>query len=117
MYGSKEEIKELIDNKIADSEKKFGKEFKFALLEILNLEKMLNPIEAQEKQSRLIPLASWNKFHDYPTVGALRQYYNRREANGFEDVVEYGGENGSRILIVEDKFFVWQKNRKKLATR
>lgn len=112
MYGSKEEIKELIENKISDSEKKFGKEFKFALLEILNLEKMLNPTEAQEKQSRLIPLANWNKFHDYPTVGALRQYYFKREKNGFEDVIEYGGENAGRILIVEDKFFAWQKNRK-----
>lgn len=110
MFGSKEEIKELIENKISDSEKKFGKEFKFALLEILNLTSMLNPTE---KESRIIELSKWNEYHPYPTVGALRQYYFKREKNGFEDVIEYGGANAGRILIVEDKFFAWQKNRKK----
>lgn len=112
MFGSKEEIKELIDNKISDSEKKFGKEFKFALLEILNLTSMLNPTEPKEKESRIIELSKWNKYHPYPTVGALRQYYFKRETNGFKDVIEYGGENAGRILIVEDKFFAWQKSRK-----
>lgn len=112
MFGSKEEIKELIDNKIADSEKKFGKDFKFALLEILNLTSMLNPTESKEKQSRIIPLVKWNEYYDYPTVGALRQYYFKKEKNGFKDVIEYGGENAGRILINEDKFFAWQKSRK-----
>jgi len=112
MYYTKEELQETIENKIADSEKRFGKQFKFALLEILSLEKMLNP---QEKmQSRVIELSKWNEFHSYPSVGALRQYYFKRKENGFEDVIEYGGENGGRILIVEDKFFNWQKSRKKV---
>ena len=112
MYGTKEEIKELINNKLSDSEKKFGKDFKFALLEILNLEKMLNP-EKEEKKSRVIELSKWNEYHPYPTVGALRQYYFKKDKNGFAEVVEHGGENGGRILINEDKFFEWQASRKK----
>ena len=113
MYGTKEEIKELINNKISDSEKKFGKDFKFALLEILNLEKMLNPTEAQAKKPKLIELSKWNEHYSYPTVGALRQYYFKKDKNGFAEVVEHGGENGGRILINEDKFFEWQASRKK----
>lgn len=116
MYGTKEEIKELINNKISDSEKKFGKDFKFALLEILNLEKMLNP-EKEEKKSRVIELSKWNEYHPYPTVGALRQYYFKRKTNGFDSVVEYGGEKAGRILIIEDNFFEWQRNRKNFITK
>lgn len=112
MYYTKEELQETIENKISESEQKFGKQFKFALLEILSLEKMLNPQDAQEKKSRLIELSKWNEYHPYPSVGALRQYYHKREKNGFGSVVEYGGENAGRILIDEDKFFIWQKNRK-----
>ena len=74
---------------------------------------MLNPViqNEQKKQSKLIPLAEWNKYHDFPTVPALRQYKFHSKTNGFEDVIEYGGENGNRILINEDKFFAWHKNK------
>ena len=112
-------IQELIDNKIRTAEKTFGKDFKNALIEIISLEKMLEPDKKQQEQkqqTRLIPLAKWNNYHDFPTVSALRQYKFRSKLNGFEDVIEYGGENGNQILINEDKFFVWYTNRKKTAS-
>lgn len=113
MDFDKNYIQELIDNKIKDAEKTYGKHFKNVLIEIIGLEKMLTPVnQIQEpKKSRLIPLANWNDYHDFPTVSALRQYKFRSKTNGFEDVIEYGGENGNRILINEDKFFQWQKEK------
>ena len=43
MQLDKEEIQEAIENKIKEGTKKFGKDFKFFILEIISLEKMLNP--------------------------------------------------------------------------
>lgn len=111
MRISKEELQAIIDTEINTAVKKYGKEFKQTLIRILSLEKMLNP-EKNEKKSRLIELSKWNKFHPYPTVGALRQYkfYN---TDNFEEVLEFGGINGGRVLINEDKLFEWLENRKK----
>lgn len=103
----KTEIEERIESKIKDGEKKYGKDFKFIVLEILNLEKMLHPLQEQKSKSRLIPLARWNDYHDFPTVLALRQYKFRMDTNGFDEVIEHGGENGKTILIDEAKFFKW----------
>lgn len=112
MQINKEEIQAALDEEIKSAEQKYGKGIKFTLINIIGLIKMLNP-ERPEKESRLIPLADWENYHSYPTKGALRQYYFRRETNGFDYCVEPGGENGNRILINEDKFFEWQRNRKK----
>lgn len=111
MQINKEEIQNIIDDEIKGAEKRFGKEFKQALIKILSLEKMLHP-ESSEKKSRLIELSKWNKFHPYPTVGALRQYkfYN---TDNFEEALEFGGINGGRVLINEDKLFEWLEKRKK----
>lgn len=111
MQLDKKEIQELIEHKIKIAEKQYGKDVKFLVIEILGLEKMLAP-EVEAKKSRLIPLAEWNEYHPYPTVGALRQYKFYKDTNGFDKVLEYGGENGGRILINEDKFFEWQRQRK-----
>jgi len=120
MQLDKEYIQNLIEEKIKNGEKKYGKEFKNLLIEIIGLEKMLNP-ETKEgnepKKSRLIPLARWNDYHDYPTVSALRQYKFHKDINGFDEVLEPGGENGNRILINEDKYFIWQKNRSKFHSK
>ena len=110
MQTSKEEIQEIINEEIKEAEKKFGKQFKMTLLKILSLEKMITPTTTQEKRSRLIPLSQWNEHHEYPTVGALRQYKHHNVDN-FCDVLESGGINGCRILINEDKFFEWHKRR------
>ena len=104
-------IQEMINDKIQTAEKTFGKNFKNALIEILSLEKMLLPNNQEVKKSRLIPLAKWNDYHDFPTVSALRQYKFHSKTNGFDEVLEPGGENGNRILINEDKFFLWQKTK------
>ena len=113
MLYTKEELEEAIQYKIEESQKRFGKEFKFALMDIYALLQQMNPAQPQEKRTMLIELSKWNEHHPYPTVGALRQYVNRRYQNGFDKVIEYGGENGGRILIKEDAFFEWQASRKK----
>lgn len=113
MQLNKQEIEELIENKIQEAEKKFGKKFKEALIEIISLEKMIQPEVKSRKKSRLIPLAEWNNYYSYPTKGALYQYHHYRDKNGFDEVVEYGGMEGGRILINEDKLFEWIERRKK----
>lgn len=110
---NKQEIEELIENKIQEAEKKFGKKFKDTLIEIISLEKMIQPEVKAEKKSRLIPLVEWDKYYSYPTIGALYQYHHYRNENGFDEVVEYGGMEGGRILINEDKLFEWIEKRKK----
>ena len=112
MNFNKQDIQEIIDLEIKQAEKKYGKEFKMTLLKILSYEKMLNP-DKPIQQKEPIPLAEWDKYHKYPTVRALRNHYFNRATNGFEYCVTYGGANGGRILIDEDKFFEWQSNRKK----
>ena len=114
MNYDKTDIEQLINTKIEDYSKKFGKDFKFAVLDILSLEKMLQPQGESIKHSNIIPLSEWNKHHSYPTVRALRAYYYDKNS-GFDYCVEYGGNNGGRILINEDKYFEWQNNRKKIA--
>ncbi len=111
MEINKEEIQTIIDTEITAACKKYGKEFKQTLIKILSLEKMLHPEKAENK-SRLIELSKWNKFYPYPTVGALRQYkfYN---TDNFEEVLEFGGINGGRVLINENKLFEWLEKRKK----
>lgn len=112
MQIDKKEIEQLIDEKVNNGVKQYGKGFRTLIIEIINLEKMLNPNQTEKKQSRIIPLAKWNDFHPYPSVRALRQYNVNKDENGFSECLEYGGENGGRILINEDKFFEWQAERK-----
>lgn len=111
MNINKNDIEQLINTKLEQAEKQYGQNFKLALIEIISLEKILTP--TQKKESNKIPLSEWKKYHDYPTVGSLRQFYFNRETNGFDYCVEYGGANGKRILINEDKFFEWHNNRQK----
>lgn len=114
MNLSKEEIEELIEEKIQQGIEKYGKSFKLYAIELVNLVKTLNN-EEKPQQSRIIPLSEWGKFHNYPTVSALRQYYFKREENGFSEVVEYGGNNNGRILLDETKVFEWLRSRKKAS--
>ena len=111
MNLSKEEIEELIDQKIQQGIEMYGKSCKLFAFELINLVKSLTDNIVQPQQSRIIPLSEWDKYHQYPTIPALRQYYFYREKNGFSEVVEYGGNNGGRILINEDKFFEWLRKR------
>lgn len=104
MEINKQEIQEIMDNKIKAGTKKYGKDFKYFVLEILSLEKMLNP---ETKQSRLIPLAKWNEYHDYPKVGSLRQFHFHNTDNFNKCVVQ----NGKRVLLDENEVFDWMRNR------
>jgi hypothetical protein len=113
MQTNKEEIQAIIDAEMAAYTKKYGKDFRIAVLKILALEKMVAaPAAVPAEQERLIPLSKWNEYHPYPTVGALRQYYFYKDSNGFAECCEGGGMNGGRILINEAKYFAWIKNRK-----
>lgn len=114
MQTNKEEIKAIIESELAAYTKKYGKDFRAAVLKIVALEQLVStPTPVQAEQERLIPLSKWNDYHPYPTVGALRQYYFYRDSNGFSDVCENGGMNGGRILIREKALFDWIEKRKK----
>lgn len=104
MEINKDEIREIINNKIKDGTKKYGKDFRYFILEILSLEKMLNPTV---RESRLIPLDKWNDYHDYPKVGTLRQlrFHNTNDFN--KCVIQ----NGKRVLLDEDEVLNWLRNR------
>ena len=65
----------------------------------------------KEPTRRLIPLAQWNDYHDWPTIGGLRHYAFMRHKNGFDKVLS---KVGKRLLIDEEKFFEWVRcNQKK----
>lgn len=114
MNLQKEELEELIEEKIQQGIEKYGKSFKLFAIELVNLVKALNDKEMPQ-QSRIIPLSEWGNFYTYPTVSALRQYYFKRDTNGFSEVVEYGGNNNGRILLDEAKVFEWLRSRKKAS--
>lgn len=104
MEINKQEIQEIINNKIKDGTKKYGKDFKYFILEILSLEKMLTPAV---KESRLIPLAKWNDYHDYPKVSSLRQLHFHNTDDFNKCVVQ----NGKRVLLDENEVLNWLRNR------
>lgn len=114
MNLAKDEIEELIEEKIQQGIEKYGKSFKLYAIELISLTKALNN-EVPPQQSRIIPLSEWDKFYPYPTVAALRQYYFKRKTNGFSNVVEYGGNNNGRILLDEVKVFDWLRLKKKVS--
>ena len=106
MNFTKAEIQQIIDNKVNEGVKKYGKDFKFLVLEILGLEKMITPTKEQEEQARIIPLSKWNDYHAYPTVKSLRMKIFHNANNFANEVIE---RDGKRILINEKKYFEWHK--------
>ena len=108
MKIEKEDIEYLISKKLKDYEKQFGKDFKFALIELVGLEKQLLPTNSNEEKEfdRLIPLVEWNKYHPYPTIKSLRMKIFNNQNNFEDEVIE---RDGKRILINERKYFEWHK--------
>ena len=53
---------------------------------------------------RLIPVASWPKYHEWPSAGGLRWYIYNAKSNGFDAVIR---RVGRRVLIDERAFFAW----------
>ena len=60
--------------------------------------------QTENEQSRLIPVTTWNNFHDWPPVGGLRHLIFNEATNGFDEVVK---RVGRRVLIDEREFFRW----------
>lgn len=111
MNFAKEEIEELIKEKVKQGEEKYGKSFKLYVTELITLVEALNDSANIPQSSRIIPLSQWGKYHDYPTVPALRQYYFNKDNNGFVKAVAHGGNNGGRILLDEAKLFEWLRSK------
>lgn len=62
--------------------------------------------------NRLIKLPLWNDYHEYPSVGSLRNMIHNSEFNGFGICIKRVGRN---IFIDENKFFEWMKTNPKLT--
>ena len=108
MNIDKKEIQEIIDNKIKAGTKKYGKDFKYFILEILSLERIIAQTVESKKEPKLIPLVKWNDYYPDPSVKALRMLVYRQHENGFSNVIE---RRGNRILIDADKYFLWRKTK------
>lgn len=66
--------------------------------------------DEKERETRLIPLVDWPKYHPWPPVGGLRHLVHFSHTNGFDSVIR---RVGSRVLIDEAAFFdyVARKNK------
>lgn len=100
MQLTKDETQELIDLKLEDLEKTFGKPARLIALEIINL------VNNKEEQTRFIEVSKWNDYHAYPTVSALRNLINRSKYNGFDKYKVVHRKNG-RVFINEKNYFNW----------
>mgnify|MGYP000898830854 CR=1 FL=1 len=110
MEIDRNEIQSIIDVKIKDGVKKFGKDFKFFVLEIISLEKMLAPEPTETQYPKLIPLTKWNEHFPDPSVKALRMLVFRKDTDINtlvipESVDSFGSdtiENPDEILWMDD---------------
>lgn len=62
------------------------------------------------KTTRYITVTDWNKHHDWPPIGGLRNLIFFKETNGFAKCVK---KIGRRVLIDESAFFEWVHNNGK----
>lgn len=100
MQLTKDETQELIDLKLEDLEKTFGKPARLIALEIINL------VNNKEEQTRFIEVSKWNDYHAYPSVSGLRNKINRSKQNGFEEFNVVHRRDG-RVFINERNYFKW----------
>ena len=52
----------------------------------------------------LIAVSKWNEYHDFPTVGALRNLIFYADKNGINQCLR---KIGGRLYIEESEFFNW----------
>lgn len=57
---------------------------------------------SNNKDTRLIPVTDWDKFHPWPPVGGLRHLIFNSATNGFESAFR---RVGRRVLVDENAFF------------
>ena len=62
------------------------------------------------KKQNLIAVSQWNRYHDFPTVGALRNLIFFADRNGIDKCVR---KIGGRLYIEETAFFEWVEERSK----
>lgn len=75
---------------------------------------MTNRQENQQIATRFIPVPNWEKHHEWPRLGGLRNLIFNRHKNGFDQfgVVK---KIGKRVLIDESAFFRWVSSQGKGA--
>lgn len=64
--------------------------------------------------SKLIPVPKWNNYHDWPTVGSLRNMIFFEHQNGLAKAVK---RIGRRVLIDEEAFFQWIEEQNPISQR
>lgn len=60
------------------------------------------------ENKKLIAVSQWNRYHDFPTVGALRNLIFFSDKNGIDKCVR---KIGGRLYIEESAFFEWVDER------
>lgn len=63
-------------------------------------------------RTRYIPVSNWEKYHEWPRIGGLRNLIFKKDKNGFDKVIK---KIGKRVLIDEAAFFEWVANQGKGA--
>ncbi len=58
--------------------------------------------------TRYIPVPNWEKHHEWPRIGGLRNLIFNKDKNGFDKVIK---KVGKRVLIDEAAFFQWVANQ------
>ena len=108
MQLTAEEVQEIIDQRIAEAEKTYGKPVKLLILELLSLQKKT------EETTRYIEVAQWNMYYPHPTVSGMRNKINNAAKNGFDEynVVH---RQGKRVYINEKQYWKWFKEYKQNA--
>jgi hypothetical protein len=61
-----------------------------------------------QQPPRLIPVAKWNQYHEWPTVGTIRNWIFRENFNGLHKAVK---RIGRRVLLDEKLFFEWLQDQ------
>ena len=66
--------------------------------------------QIESPRTRYIPVPNWEKHHEWPRIGGLRNLIFNRQTNGFDKfgVVK---KIGKRVLIDEAAFFEWVANQ------
>ena len=73
---------------------------------------MNNGTQKEIQHTRYIPVPNWEKHHEWPRLGGLRNLIFNKDKNGFDKVVK---KVGKRVLIDEMAFFEWVANQGKGA--
>lgn len=73
-----------------------------------------NPTGQSLAASRLIKLPQWNDYHEYPSIGSLRNMIHNYKFNGFGICIKRVGRS---IFIDEGKFFEWINTNPKLTPK